>query len=82
LCVELELLIYPLFMKYLKKLVGNTEIEDRLQKLDKLTPEEVCMSTRESHKKSTGVCFGSGSKQSHSRLLPESLPEYVNDGDC
>ncbi|KAH9953621.1 hypothetical protein BC827DRAFT_127330 [Russula dissimulans] len=33
--------------KYLKKLVGNTEIEDSLQKLDKLTQEEARMAAAE-----------------------------------
>jgi hypothetical protein len=31
--------------KYLKKLIGRTEIEDALQRLDKLTQEEVRMAT-------------------------------------
>ena len=33
--------------KYLKKLIGNTDIEDSLQKLDKLTQEGVRMATAE-----------------------------------
>jgi len=37
--------IYP--EKYLKKLTGNTEIEDALQELDKLTQEEARMATAE-----------------------------------
>ena len=31
--------------KYLKKLVGRTDIEDALKRLDKLTQEEVRMAT-------------------------------------
>jgi hypothetical protein len=31
--------------KYLKKLIGRTEIEDALKRLDKLTQEEVRMAT-------------------------------------
>ena len=33
--------------KYLKKLMGNTEIEDMLQELDKLTQEEARMASAE-----------------------------------
>ena len=33
--------------KYLKKLIGNTDIEDSLQKLDKLTQEEARMASAE-----------------------------------
>ena len=33
--------------KYLKKLIGNTEIEDSLQRLDKLTQEEAIMASTE-----------------------------------
>ena len=33
--------------KYLKKLVGNTDIEDSLQKLDKLTQEEARIASAE-----------------------------------
>ena len=33
--------------KYLKKLMGNTEIEDSLQRLDKLTQEEAIMASTE-----------------------------------
>ena len=33
--------------KYLKKLVGNTEVEDTLQRLDKLTQEEAMMASTE-----------------------------------
>jgi len=42
--VKLRLLTYIFYPeKYLKKLVGNTEIEDSLGKLDKLTQEEARM---------------------------------------
>ena len=33
--------------KYLKKLIGNTDIEDSLQRLDRLTQEEIRMATAE-----------------------------------
>jgi hypothetical protein len=35
----------PLSGKYLKKLAGRTDIEDALQRLDKLTHEEAVMAT-------------------------------------
>ena len=41
--------------KYLKKLLGNTDIEDALKRLDKLTQEEVCMATAQLLKITHGV---------------------------
>ena len=41
--------------KYLKKLTGNTEIEDSLSKLDKLTQEEARMASAELLKVTHGV---------------------------
>jgi hypothetical protein len=38
------------FVKYLRKLVGNTDIEDSLQRLDRLTQEEARMASAESLK--------------------------------
>jgi hypothetical protein len=39
----------------LKKLIGNTDIEDSLEKLDKLTQEEVRMASAEQLKIAHGV---------------------------
>ena len=41
--------------KYLKKLVGKTDIEDALRRLDKLTQEEVRMATAQLLKVTQGV---------------------------
>ena len=41
--------------KYLKKLLGNTDIEDALKRLDKLTQEEVQMATAQLLKITHGV---------------------------
>ncbi|KAF8494963.1 hypothetical protein F5888DRAFT_614255 [Russula emetica] len=41
--------------KYLRKLVGNTEIEDSLQRLDRLTQEEARMASAESLKMTHNV---------------------------
>ena len=39
----------------LRKLVGRTDIEDALRRLDKLTQEEACMATAESLKATHGI---------------------------
>jgi hypothetical protein len=39
----------------LKRLVGRTDIEDALRRLDKLTQEEACMATAESLKATHGI---------------------------
>jgi hypothetical protein len=36
--------------KFAKKLIGRTEMEDGLKRLDKLTQEEVCMATAQNLK--------------------------------
>ena len=41
--------------KYLKKLIGKTDIEDALRRLDKLTQEEVRMATAQLLKITQGV---------------------------
>ena len=41
--------------KYLKKLLGKTDIEDALKRLDKLTQEEVRMATTQVLKISQGI---------------------------
>jgi hypothetical protein len=41
--------------KYLKKLIGNTDIEDSLEKLDKLTQEEARMASAEQLKIAHGI---------------------------
>ena len=41
--------------KYLKKLLGKTDIEDALKRLDKLTQEEVRMATAQILKISQGI---------------------------
>ena len=41
--------------KFLKKLVGRTDIEDALKRLDKLTQEEVRMATAQLLKVTQGV---------------------------
>jgi hypothetical protein len=44
--------------KYLKKLIGSTEIEDALKRLDKLTHEEALMATAENLKATQTVGEG------------------------
>jgi hypothetical protein len=51
--------------KYLKKLIGNTDVEDALRRMDRLTLEEAHMSSLEllriSHNvESRVVCIGEG----------------------
>jgi uncharacterized protein YoxC len=45
--VDLPFSTDTLLEKYLKKLTGNTEIEDSLDRLDKLTVEEMQMASAE-----------------------------------
>jgi len=46
-CRSIDLLTQIYSEKYLKKLIGNTEAEDSLQRLDKLTQEEARMASAE-----------------------------------
>jgi len=46
-CRSIDLLTQICSEKYLKKLIGNTEAEDSLQRLDKLTQEEARMASAE-----------------------------------
>jgi archaellum component FlaC len=48
-------LTYRFIEAFLKKLVGRTEIEDALQRLDKLTQEEARMATAEGLKATHGI---------------------------
>src|SRR6266436_5364446 len=51
-CIPLGLLFLETF---LKRLVGRTDIEDALQRLDKLTQEEARMATAEGLKAAHGI---------------------------
>ena len=42
-CIDMSLLIERCSEKYVKKLIGRTDIEDALKRLDKLTHEEAWM---------------------------------------
>ena len=46
-CRSIDLSTQVYSEKYLKKLIGNTEAEDSLQRLDKLTQEEARMASAE-----------------------------------
>jgi len=48
-------LAYRFLETFLKRLVGRTDIEDALQRLDKLTQEEVRMATAEGLKATHGI---------------------------
>jgi hypothetical protein len=48
-------LIYSCLETFLKRLVGRTDIEDALQRLDKLTQEESRMATAEGLKATHGI---------------------------
>ena len=52
---SLSVALISLSEKYLKKLLGNTDIEDALKKLDKLTQEEARMATAQLLKITHGV---------------------------
>ena len=53
--VDLRFLTELYSEKYIRKLTGNTDIEDSLQKLDKLTQEEALMASAELLKMTRGV---------------------------
>jgi hypothetical protein len=53
--LDLRLLTDVYSEKFLKKLLGNTEIEDALHDLDKLTQEEALMASAELLKMTHGV---------------------------
>jgi len=55
LCRSIHLLIQVYSEKYLKKLIGNRDVEDSLQRLDKLTQEEARMASAELLKITHGV---------------------------
>ena len=50
-----SLFAYRFLEAFLKKLVGRTDIEDALQRLEKLTQEEVRMATAEGLKATHGI---------------------------
>jgi hypothetical protein len=49
------MLAYRFLETFLKRLVGRTDIEDALQRLDKLTQEEARMATAEGLKATHGI---------------------------
>jgi hypothetical protein len=49
---------HPLSETFLKKLVGVTEIEDAMRRLDKLTQEELLMAAVQGLKDTRGVIGG------------------------
>ena len=54
-CTNISLLIERCVDKYVKKLIGRTDIEDALKRLDKLTHEEARMATAENLKATHAV---------------------------
>jgi hypothetical protein len=54
-CTNISLLIERCVEKYLKKLIGRTDMEDALKRLDKLTHEEARMATAENLKATHAV---------------------------
>ena len=57
-CTNISLLIERCVEKYVKKLIGRTDIEDALKRLDKLTHEEARMATAENLKATHAVGEG------------------------
>jgi hypothetical protein len=54
-CTNISLLIERCVEKYVKKLIGRTDMEDALKRLDKLTHEEARMATAENMKATHAV---------------------------
>ena len=52
-CTNMKMLTEGCLVKYMKKLIGRTEIEDGLKRLDKLTQEEAWMAAAQIDKRSS-----------------------------
>jgi hypothetical protein len=68
----------PLSEKYLKKLIGNNEIEDALRRLDRLTGEEAGMASAQLLKITNAIDNEVGEIADHVLVVDDKVTTVVN----